>query len=390
MSKRFLNNYFGEFVNREVALHDIEEKVTQVYGTGFFKYVYYEFQSAEDGRANLLIKLGEGAPGYFSASIHYDSDYSGSILIGGVFRNVLGNRSKLFGELVLGPNPRLKGYYTVSNGSKPSLGVELDMYDFEFSDYDKEERVNEINFSTINFSTFLMRSAGNVFNVRLGVQYELFRSKQALSLYPVISSYTKFKSYGNAFFSIRGDTRDRNYFPTSGFLLKAKALYVAPLSKSLLQDLFSNSLVFYLQYEQNIKLSDQVVLRPGLFIGGTLSENTPPVQHLFGAGGLNQINYIENLVPFAGVHFVQRLGQYAGIARMKIQYTFYPKFYFTLRTDIGDIEYYYTDMFNSRNMMFGLGGTLSYDSFIGPVELAVQGSNLNKVPILFVNIGFEF
>ncbi len=390
MSSIYLDNYFEDFEHTTAQFDDIEETVTMVYGTGFFKYVFYELEPAGDGAANLIIVVEEGAPGYVSAAIHYDVDYQGSILLGGVFRNVLGHRSKLFAELTLGTNPRFKAFYTVSNGSKPSFGAELETYSFSFDDYNNEVKVSRLDFSTFNVSAFLTRTKGNVLNWRMGLQYEYFRFKQDVPTDSLLKSMSNFQSYANAFISLKGDTRDKPYFSTKGFLFSAKALYVVPLSNDWSSNLFSNSLVFFAKYEQNIHISDKLVIRPGLFAGGTLKQEFPPVQHWFGFGGLNDINYVENLVPFAGVHFVQRMGLYTGIARMRVQYNVFKKIYFTVLADAGNAAMTTEELFDVNKGLLGYGGTISYNSFIGPVEFSLLGSNANPGAMVFFSMGFSF
>jgi len=390
MSTIYLDNYFESFEGKTVEFDEIEETVTSLFGTGFFKYVFYELEKAEDGRANLIIEVEEGAPGYLSAAIHYDSDYQGSIMLAGVFRNVLGDRSKLFTEFILGTNPRLKAFYTISNGLKPSFGSELEWYTFGFNIYDGKKEINNLGFTALNFSAFLTQNRGNMLNWRFGLKYELFSLTQEYLIDPVLDSMTGFNSYGSAFVSVHADTRDKPYFSTTGFLLNARASYIVPLVDNWTNELFTNALVLHVKYQQNIRMSNRFVFRPGLFAGGTLRDESPPIQHWFGAGGLNEINYVDNLVPFSGLHFVQRYGYYAAIARMRLQYNPFGKLYFTLLADAGNLNNEVEKVFFMKDVVVGYGGTLSYNSFIGPVELSVMGSNLNQGVMLFLNIGFAF
>jgi len=390
MSTIYLDNYFEHFENSTVDFDDIEETVTMVYGTGFFKYVFYELEPAGNGRANLIIKMEEGAPGYVSAAIHYDVDYQGSVLVGGVFRNVLGHRSKLFADLTLGTYPRLKLFYTVSNGSKPGFGAEMQAFNFSFNYFEKDVKVSKLDFSMFNLSAFMTRTKGNVLNWRMGLQYEYFRFKQDVSTDSLIHALNGYHGYVNAFISLKGDTRDLAFFSTRGFLFTAKALYATPLSTSWSDDFFTNSLVFYAQYDQNIYLSNKFVLRPGMFAGGTLRQDVPPVQHWFGLGGLNEVNYMETMKPFVGAHFVQRKGMYAGVARIRLQYNVFQKVYITAMGDLGNAENDLDDALDMDNLMFGYGGTLSYNSFIGPVEFSLMGSNVNTGMMVFFNLGFAF
>ncbi len=390
MSTIYLDNYFEAFEGTTVEFDEIEEKVTSLFGTGFFKYVFYELEKAEDGRANLIIEVEEGAPGYLSAAVHYDSDYQGSIMLAGVFRNVLGDRSKLFTEFILGTNPRLKAFYTISNGLKPSFGSELEWYTFGFNIYDGKKEINNLGFTALNFSAFLTQNRGNMLNWRFGLKYELFSLRQDVQIDPVLDSMTGFNSYGSAFVSLQADTRDKPYFSTTGFLLNARVSYIVPLVDNWTNELFTNALVFHVKYQQNMRMSNRFVFRPGLFAGGTLRDESPPIQHWFGAGGLNEINYVDNLVPFSGLHFVQRYGYYAAIARLRLQYNPFGKIYFTLLADAGNLNDDVEEVFFAKNAMLGYGGTLSYNSFIGPVELSVMGSNMNEGVTLFMNIGFAF
>jgi NTE family protein len=158
-----------------------------------------------------------------------------------------------------------------------------------------------------------------------------------------------------------------------------------------IEELFSNSGVIYLKYDQNISLSRKFVFQPGLFAGGIInSSEATPLQHLFGFGGLNTMNYIGSYVDFTGVQFIQQFGYYAAIVRLKMQYNFYQKLYLTLRSDFGSNQLTLTQLANGKNMLAGYGLTASYNSFIGPIELTVMGSNINPKPLLFLNIGFWF
>jgi len=390
MSTIYLDNYFERFEDNKIAIDDLEQVITSVFGTKFFKYVFYQLQPTGDGRANLIIDLEEASPGYLSASIHYDGDYYGSIRVNGIFRNIFGNRSKLFGELVLGTNPRFRALYLISNGAKPGFGAEVDFYDFNFKYYEGIKKLTEINAKAFGVSAFITSTLRNIYSFRAGLEYEYFKFKQTIVVDSTMLPFQNFESYGNIFITFRADTRDKPYFATSGFDMEVRVLYAGTLSNGWADTLFTNSLVMSVKTNHNIPLSSKLTLRPGLFAGWTLKRNEPPIQHWFGAGGLNEINYVSNFVPFTGIDFVQRLGLYAGILRLKLQYNVYKKLYLTLRSDFGSVEQSIEEVIDMKNSMFGYGVTASYNSFIGPVEFSVMGSNVNPTPSFFINIGFSF
>ena len=389
MSRIFLDNYFKKFSHSTASLDEIEITVDKVYGTKFFDHIYYELEDAGNDSARLIINIEEAAPGYISASLHYDNDYHGSIMLSAVFRNTLGNRSKLFASLILGPNPRFKALYLISNGPKPGPGIELDFYSFKFDLYEKDRKINTIRFINYKATAFLSSVLKNLYSFRAGVEYEYFGLKP--DIYDAeLDPLSDFNSYINGFVSFRADTRDKPYFSTSGFKSELKALYIMPLGSDWSGQLFTYSLMYYLHYDHSVPLSKKLTIKPGVFIGGTLKQETPPIQHWYGVGGLVPINYINSFVSFTGVDFIQSFGLYAAIARLKLQYNPFNNVYFTLRSDAGANQIYFDDLFKSENFMIGYGITGGYNSLIGPIELTLMGSNIASGAGFFVSLGFDF
>ena len=155
--KKFAGSYFKNYfnVNEDTVftLAGIERSIRQMYGTRFFEQVNYEI-SSNGKRNDLIIRVKEADPGYLSAGVHYDNDYSASLLITGSFRNVLGKRTKLFTDLVLGENPRIRAFYMVDNGAQPGIGAKAEYYSFKFNRYEKETKINKIIFTNYKVSGF--------------------------------------------------------------------------------------------------------------------------------------------------------------------------------------------------------------------------------------------
>jgi NTE family protein len=326
-----------------------------------------------------------------SAGLHYDTDYSASLLITGSFRNVLGKRSKLFTDLVLGENPRIRAFYMLDNGAQPGIGARGEFYSFRFNRYENDTKINKIIFTDYKVSAFVNYSLKNLLNFRGGFDYEYFRFKQDVIADTSLEAYDEFSSYGTFFVTFSADSRDKAYFPTSGSKSELRVEYVMPLSKNWSGDLFTSSLVLYLKYELNYPISRRFVFRPGIFIGSTLlAENQPPFQHKFGFGGLNPNQYVSTYQPFTGLQFIQKFGDHAIALRMKLQYNFYRKLFITFLLDAGSNEEEFEEVYQPENYIVGYGATVSYDSFIGPLELTLMGSNMNSNPMLFLNLGFWF
>jgi len=311
--------------------------------------------------------------------------------LSGSFRNVLGKRTKLFTDLVLGQNPRIRAFYILDNGVQPGIGAKAEYYSFRFNLYNGDTKTNNIIFTNYKASAFLNYSLQNLLNFRGGFEYEYFRFKQDLITDTLMEAYSSFSSYGTFFATFSIDSRNHAYFPTTGSKSELRFEYVMPLSENWSQNLFTSSFILYWKYDLNIHFARRFVFRPGFFVGSTLSsENKPPYQHNFGFGGLNPSQYVNTMVPFTGLQFVQKFGYHAAVLRMKLQYNFYKKLYLTFLFDGGTIEQDFGDLYQPKNFMAGYGATFSYDSFIGPLELTFMSSNLNSKPMLFLNIGFWF
>lgn len=403
--QKYFDNTFKKFENSWLTFDKLEEEIHMAYGSGFFKHIFYELKW--DGKnTNLILNIEEADAGYLSVGVHYDNNYGASILLNGSFRNIVGKGTKIFTDLVVGPNPRLRALYMKDNGGKPGYGGNIDIYYFGWNEYTSTSNPNSqtgrIFFTNYTASLFANSILKNKYNFRIGGTYEYFRFKSKTEGV-VQDSVSNFNSYGDLFVSFNADSRDRAYFSTKGVKSELKAVYVMPLSKDWVKSAFANSVVLWLNFEQGIPVAPKITLKPGIFLGATITKNYPyysdespssfnrsPVQHWFYMGGQAQSSYLPTFQSFSGVQFVQKYGLYQAIIRMKAQYNFYDKMYFTLEGDIGSNEWYLKDIFQGENLVVGYGGTASYDSFIGPIEFSIMGSNIYRGASFFISLGFWF
>ena len=389
LKPKFVNHIFRGVAHRKISLKELEDKVTYAYGTNYFEHVYYELQGENDS-ARLILKLKEKSLGTVWASIHYDNDYSGSVLVGVTFRNLL-RGTKLYADGRLGPDPRGRILFLVDNGWSPGLGVKLDMYSFGFNTYKGDVKADRETFSNFSGSVFLNATVKNIYNFRAGFEYEYLKFKMQYDTSGFAELIDDYNSYGNIFVSFRSDTYDNRNYPRKGFKATLVAKYAFPLSKGWAQDAFGPALITYFKYDQAITLGHKFVLRPGVFLGATLKgDKSPPLQDYFTFGGLNTSNYIETFQDFTGVKFSQQRGLYASVLKFKLQYQVAKKHYLMLRFDIGSNVADYHLLFSPKSFMVGYGLTYSYDSFIGPLEITFMSSNKRQNFQAFINIGYWF
>jgi NTE family protein len=390
MHDSYFKSIFGSYSKKEVSIDDLQKDIRLTYGSGYFDRISYELDYS-NGKTFLVINADEAGPGEVSAGVHYDTDYGISFTLAGALRNVLGHNSKLFADINVAVDPRIRAIYLLGLGGKGSFGASAEFYTFKVDTYDKDARTNMFNLTNYLGSVFFNYNSRNMINLKAGFEYEYFRFRQDITIDSVFLPYENFSSYGSVFVTLNADTRDRATYPTTGVKAMLKCEYVMALSKNWSQHLFSNSAILSFKFDDNIPLTPKFVLQPGLFAGATLNKNAnPPIQHLFGLGGLTQDNYVESFVPFTGLHFIQDFGYYALVGRLKLQYNVYKKIYVNLRADAGGNETSLDALFKGSNFIMGYGATAGYDSFIGPLEVTVMSSNINPGLMVFVNLGYWF
>lgn len=389
LKPQFVGHFFKDIIHKKISLKKLEEKVTYTYGTNYFDHVFYELQGQNDS-VRLILELKEKSLGTVRASVHYDNDYPGSILVGATFRNLVSG-TKLYTDAVLGPNPRLRALFLVENGRSPGLGVKIDMYSFGFNTYEGDVKKDKVTFTNFSGTVFMNATVKNIYNFRAGIKYDYLKFRIQYDTSAIANLINDFNSYGSVFVSFHSDTYDNRLYPRKGFRSALVAKYVLPLSNGWVREVFGQALVAYLKYDQAIPIGQKFAFRPGVFLGATIKgDKHPPLQDYFTFGGLNTSNYIETFQDFTGVKFSQRGGLYATVLKLKLQYQLTKKHYLLLRCDLGSNSEEFNNLFHEDTFMIGYGLTYSYDSFIGPLELTLMSSNQKKNLQAFVNIGFWF
>lgn len=386
---RFLEKYFQKFRNSKISIHDLEKTINEVYGTKYFDHVSYELQP-QGKNTDLLIKVKEASPGSVGAAVHFDSDYQGSILLNMVLRNVLGKGSKLFAQTILGSNPRFNMLYLINNGYKVGLGARVDIYSFNFNLYQNDIKTTDYQFTNYSGAAFINATLKNIFNFRTGFEFERFMSGLNELNEDSVPVSNRISSYGNLFFRFDADTYDKAYFPTKGFRAELSFKYQLNIASEQNRATFSSAPFVYLNYNQNIRISRKWVFTPGFFGGMTIGLMAPPPQNKFYLGGQNPDNYLHTFIPFTGLHFVQETGNNLFVLRGRLRYNLAKDFYLTGAIDLGEIGDNFRNPLETSGLIVGYGLKLSYDSFIGPVELSLMNSNQPERAILYFNLGYWF
>ncbi|MCK5171508.1 MAG: patatin-like phospholipase family protein [Bacteroidales bacterium] len=385
LKKKLANGFFTDEKNTKIALSDIEESMKYLSGTKSFNEINYKLVKDGD-ETNLNVYFKKAGQGSVSVGIHYDNDYKGNLLANLTLRNIWNTRAKFYTDVFIGQSPRIKSMLIINNGIKPGIGVELDFYSFDFSTYSNGVKTNNWEFDNYSASIFTPIVLENKTLFKLGVQYDYFRFDQDVLIDTTIATAGEFIEYGKVFVSLDIDNRDKHYFASRGIRFEFKAKYVTPIENMFTLE-GSNNYYFYLKLDYNYKILNNLVFKPNTFAGYSIEDNIVMHKQLFGLGGQSRANFIDGLVPFTGLRFVEEFGQYSGLIRTHFQYNFLNNLYATAMYDMGIAESEVKNL-TIDNLLYGYGLKLSYDSFIGPVEFSVMGSNKATGAIYYLSIGY--
>ncbi len=385
VSKSFLDGALEITPMSWLNLVDFHDGLTKAYASGFFESLDYSFVPDREGVV-LVIDAKEASSGILGAGIHYDSDYKVGLLLNGTFKNVIYKGSKLFVDLNLGENPRLTGFYLIDRGRKPGLGLRATIFSLKFNDYLKGSIIDAYTVNQNKMEIFTQISNKKTVQFRTGIEYENIQIKSGFT--PEIES--EYNSYLTFFVNWKADTYDRSSFSTTGLQFNIRGKYIVPLTNNWSDNFFSNAAMFQMRFRNNIPTSKRSTLKPGIDAGFTIKDDIPPPHHWFILGGQSENDYFDGFTPFSGIRFIEEAGLYMLIGRLDWQYNVYKKFYITLNMDAGYFDSDFDLMLKNPEIYVGCGLTLGYDSFIGPIEFSLMGSNQNAGMTSFLNIGYWF
>lgn len=385
VSKSFVEGALNVTPHSYLKIDDLEEGILKLFGSGFFSKVDYHFDSTDNG-AILVLDLTEQTITTLGVGIHYDSDYLAALLLNGTFKNLIAKGSKLYIDLCLGENLFLSANYILDRGSKPGLGITFTTFNLKFDQYDDSKMIDAFKTSQNKLDIFMQITSKNTHRFRVGGQFEYIRFR---------SSFTpdyddKYNPYANIFLNYYADTYDRSSFSTKGFQLELIGKYIIPLNRGVNSIGNDNALIAQAIWNNNIPISRKNTLKAGITAGCRISNETPPPHHWFIVGGQSNLNYFDSFIPFTGMRFIEKNGLFMLFGKFAWQYQLMNKIYLTAKCDVGCLENTFSAFYENPDIYVGYGLTVGYDSFIGPVELSIMGSNVNKSVLGFFNIGYWF
>ena len=295
----------------------------------------------------------------------------------------------------LGKGMMVRGEITAHprNFTRPTLSYtfwrnDVDIYKEGDLDYNIRYNQTQAEFLPIN------HSLGN-FNIQAGLRWDYMHYRSKLG-----SDNSRLVSLKNEhFISYRArldfNNEDNWYFPTRGTRFKVEYAYItnnftklnAYAEDGSKQGKKNGMSELNANWRSSFPLNSRFSLQPMLYGRMLFGSVVPPV---FGntIGGDWFGHYVEQQMPFAGLHNMEYLDRKVIAAQLQAQ-EHIGSSYILLRVAAAQQANQVRNLLDNRTL---IGGQIAYyyNTIAGPVGLSIGYCNHTKDPYIFLNLGYEF
>ncbi|MEI3154591.1 MAG: patatin-like phospholipase family protein [Odoribacter sp.] len=382
--EKWILRLFGVKEFSVITMDGLHKAIAFLYGTGAFSNVSYSLNG--DQIYDLTLRLKEKPASSLNLGFRFDSEEMASILLNTTLshRALRGSRLSLTGRL--NKNPYVLVDYSFGSTFLRKLGIS---YMYKYNDinlYDHGDKIDNVTFSyhrgDINMSDIYLRN----FKFQIGLRYEYFKYKSNLynSDYVVenLSSQGLLSYYASAHF----ETFDKKYYPDKGVSFKAEySLYTDNMVNYKGKTPFS---ALTADFEPAVRLTRRVYLMPALYGRVLIGENIP-APYLNCMGGEVAGRYVNQQLPFYGIHNLELFQNSVMVGRLALRYRLGMRHYLIFTGNYAKQAENFFDLLKGDDIWGGAVG-YAYNSLIGPISFTFDTSNWDKSLGFYFNLGFYF
>ncbi|MBI1227491.1 MAG: hypothetical protein GC192_19825 [Bacteroidetes bacterium] len=395
-SEAILRNFPGK-LSGLCPEKDFYQGITNLYGSGDYQFIGYQFFKTPDGRYGIDLKpsINQGHDRRFRAGLHYDNEYKSSVLLNATFQNLLLKNSIASLDLILGDRFRYNFYYYLDRGAKADYGINsrLNYNNVRFRLPEPlilpdSNTIDRLVFNFLDFTneayTHLVAGSNHAFGLSGEVKYYKFSTNQLQGNAEDAPFFDEKGLYLTASTFFKKDTRDRRYFPRSGTLTSMFGRVIFPAA------VFSGDEGSRGKFGYNIdinffaaqQLSERIVFGSSTSVGGLMGEKAAPYRYYVGGNNLNIIN---NFKPFLGLSLGELAATKFAYGSLYLQRRILKNQYFSL---IGNAALLKNAFEAGSRFIYGMGISYGLDTVLGPIELTYGSSNEGGA--LYFNLGYWF
>ncbi len=364
--------------DQHVTLEHLRNGISRLYSTGNYEYVNYQLKG--DTTKTLKVEVKERKNNKINAGLHYDSDLRSALLVNITIRNQQFFGSRLSLDAKLSQYPMFSGQYSIDRGWKPGFYSKLMYVADRYYIYNEEKKTAEIDMSMINLQLATHSFITDATRFTLGVSMDNYNIGSVIG--DTIGYDIRGKAYFNLFSRIEHNRLDKIYFPTHGTNVSVGAKIVLNNGNS------NPFLIGDVSFKRARSFSDRITILYTINSRLIFGKNESFFHKAF-LGGSQQIDYMDNNIPFSGLYRLEINTGNVIAGRLETRLRMWEKIYFTA---IGDFGLYSDDdfVYGNGKSIYGFGLNAAYNSVVGPLEFSFSFSNYKQDIIPFLSLGYWF
>lgn len=238
-----------------------------------------------------------------------------------------------------------------------------------------------------NFAEFELGRSWKNLHIGLGINYDSYNFSDVVLKAGAISSQMLYNDKNFEYYChLQYDNTDRRTFPTQG----VKWMF----SYELVSDNFISyddeapvSIAAY-EAERSISFNSRFTLQPSLHARFMFTNHDIPIRGNY-IGGDQSGRYMPMQTPFAGIRYMESVGNYYSSVSLKARQRMGENNYVFAKFSYGLHSNALKDLYDDGLTCSGLELGYAYDSLIGPLKIMVGNSNISNKTLYF-SVGYVF
>ena len=360
--------------NNSTVHHDaLDEGLMRLHGMQRFNSVNYRLEWTDDREvADLVVMFEEQTHNTFQVGIFHNNTVGPSLLFTTTFRNLLHSASTARLTSRVGHEAKLTGEYFNYIGLEPRLAFQAStgFREREIDIFEDDRRLASMRTDILFAEGLLGPLYASVFRAGFGYRLEHFNLTESIGVIDVPERWNTLHLFTG---EIEIDNLDRSVLPRSGHHFRVRGDYSAEFLPG---DHFGR---ISGKWTGHYRVISPLALIHTIRGGYTFGDNIP-LHYRFYAGGYQD---------FPGFKKDSVTGNNILSAGIAGRYHLYSNFYATIGVHAGNTyDNLNFDVFD-KSLLWGWTTALSWDTVLGPVEVALSGSRQNTVLLEF-QIGLNF
>ena len=384
-----------------ISFNDFSEGVNNLVATNNFDSFLYKFHPSNQGY-DLSAKIVEAKnTAFVKFGVHFDQLYKSAALLNLTKKQLLLKNDVLSIDFILGDNIRYNFDYYIDKGFYWSVGLNSKYIGFDsfnsptgFISDDVYPKVDEIqmSFSEFTHQFFIESLIKKDFALKIGLELKSLKittnENAFLNAFETLEYTFEDSDFYSFFGSLKFDTIDNKFFPTSGFLFEGGFQYY--LASSDFNNNFNGFSIFKSQISKAFsirdKLSVNIDVQGGFKVGDS---NTKALN--FGLGGYGS-NYFNNYTTFYGYEYFALSGNSFVKLTSTLDYEFFKNHHFNFSANFSNIA---DDIFLNKTWIelpsySGYAMGYGLETVFGPIELKYNWAGDLSYSGLIVSVGYWF